>query len=132
QDFARSYDHNVRVAYSRPFGDHLGFRNIYSPRMVDDEYWVAESMSVASGTTAVEREFLYFKHARRPWTNQAELNGSFVFGVPHNVLVGWEHQDYHSRTTRSDNANIIAAPIDLYNPVETHQPWADFTVSRYD
>lgn len=132
QDFALSYDHNVRVAYTRPFGDRFGFRNVYAPRFFDDEYWVAESMSVAAGTTDVSRTFLYFKHERRPWTNLAELNGSVTLGVPHNLLVGWDFQDYHSRTTRSENANITTAPIDLYNPVETHQTWTDFSVSRYD
>jgi iron complex outermembrane recepter protein len=132
QDFALSYDHNIRVSYTRPFGNNLGFRNVYAPRFYDDEYWVAESMSIASGTTDVNRTFLYFKHKRRPWTNQAELNGSVRLGVPHNFLVGWDFQDYHSRTTRSNNANITTTRINLYDPVETHQTWTDFTISRYD
>lgn len=132
QDFALSYDHNIRVSYTRPLGNNFGIRNIYSPRIFDDEYWVAESMSVVSGTTDVNRTFLYFKHKRRPWTNQAELNGSINFGVPHKFLIGWDHQDYHSRTTRSNAANITTTRINLYDPVETHQTWNDFTISRYD
>jgi iron complex outermembrane receptor protein len=132
QDFALSHDHNIRLAYSRPFGDKIGFRNVYSPRFFDDEYWVAESMSLIAGTSDIRRTFLYFKHKRRPWTNLAEVNGSVTFGVPHNFLIGWDHQDYHSRTTRSNNANITTTPINLYNPVETHQTWTDFTISRYD
>jgi iron complex outermembrane receptor protein len=132
QDFALSHDHNIRVSYTRPVGNNLGFRNVYAPRFYDDEYWVAESMSVANGTTDVNRTFLYFKHKRRPWTNQAEVNGSVRLGVPHNFLVGWDFQDYHSRTTRSNNANITTTRINLYDPVETHPTWTDFTVSRFD
>jgi iron complex outermembrane receptor protein len=88
QDFALSYDHNIRLSYTRQFGNNLGLRNLYSPRVYDDEYWV--------------------------------------------VLGGWDHQDYHSRTTRSNNANITTTRVNLYNPVETHVPWTDFTISRYD
>jgi TonB-dependent siderophore receptor len=132
QDFALSYDHNILATYTRTLGDSFGFRNVFSPRPVDDEYWVAESMSVAAGSTDVTRTFLYFKHQRRPWTNQAEVNGRVQFLVPHNFLAGWEHQDYHTRTTRSNAANITTTPIDLFDPVETHQTHTDFTISRYD
>jgi iron complex outermembrane receptor protein len=57
QDFALSEDHNIRVSYTRPIGRHLGFRNVFAPRIFDDEYWVAESMSVPTGSTLISRTF---------------------------------------------------------------------------
>jgi iron complex outermembrane recepter protein len=132
QDFALSYDQNIQVKYTRQLGNHLGFQNVYAPRIYDDEYWVAETFAVPLNSPNVNRTFLYFKHKRRPWTNLAEFTGDFRLGVRHRFLAGWDHQDYHSRTTRSNNANITTTPINLFDPVETHQTWTDFSVSRYD
>jgi iron complex outermembrane receptor protein len=132
QDFALSYDQNIMLRYSRQLGDHIGFQNVYSPRVYDDEYWIAETFAVPLNSTNVNRTFLYFKHQRRPWTNISEVTGDFRLGVRHRFLAGWDHQDYHSRTTRSNNANLVTTPINLFNPVETHTTWTDFTVSRYD
>jgi iron complex outermembrane receptor protein len=132
QDFALSYEHNVRLDYSRTLGDHATFRNVYAPTATDDEYWVAETFNVPLGSNDVTRTFLYFKHRQRPWTNLAEFSGRFTLGVRHNVLAGWDHQDYQRRTTRSANANITTTRINLFDPVETHQTWTDFTISRYD
>jgi iron complex outermembrane recepter protein len=132
QDFALSTEHNIRASYSRQFGNNLGFRNIYSPNLTDDEYWVAETLSVPVGSTDVSRTFLYFKHRQRPWTNQAEFSGRFRLGIAHNILGGWDHQTYIRRTTRSNAANITTTRINLFDPVETHQTHTDFTISRYD
>ena len=132
QDFALSTEHNIRAAYSRQLGNNFGFRNVLSPTMTDDEYWIAETLSVPAGSTDVTRTFLYFKHKRRPWTNLAEVTGRFRLGVTHNILGGWDHQDYDSRTTRSNAANITTTRINLFDPVETHQTHTDFTISRYD
>jgi iron complex outermembrane receptor protein len=68
----------------------------------------------------VNRGFLYFKHHRRPWTNQAELSGQAKLGVDHGFLVGWDYQDYSNATDRRAAANFNTTPMDLYNPVETH------------
>ena len=132
QDFALSTDQNILVDYTRQFSDHIGFRNVYAPRIFDDEYWVAETLSVPVASTDVSRTFLYFKHKRRPWTNQADFTSTFNLGLRHNLLVGWDHQSYHSRTTRSNNANITTTRMNVFDPVETHQTWTDFTISRYD
>jgi iron complex outermembrane recepter protein len=132
QDFALSTDQNILLTYTRQMGNNVGFRNVYSPRIYDDEYWVAETLSVPLGSSDVNRTFLYFKHKRRPWTNYAEFTGHFNLGLGHNFLAGWDHQDYHSRTTRSNAANITTTRINLFNPVETHQTHTDFTISRYD
>jgi outer membrane receptor protein involved in Fe transport len=52
--------------------------------------------------------------------------------VQHDLLAGWEHQNYRTRTTRSNAASVETTPIDLYEPSETHVPHTDFSVSRYD
>jgi len=132
QDFALSTDHNILVDYTRQFTDRIGFRNVYAPRVFDDEYWIAETLAVPVGSSNVNRTFLYFKHKRRPWTNQADFTSTFDLGLRHNILAGWDHQSYHSRTTRSNNANITTTPLNVFDPVETHQTWTDFSISRYD
>jgi iron complex outermembrane receptor protein len=131
QDFSLATDQNIRVMYSRTLGNAFVARNVTAGRVYDDDYWVAESLGVVA-PSAVTRTFLYFKHKRRPWQNQAEVTGHFQLGVRHDLLAGWDRQDYSSRTTRSANANITTTPIDLYNPVETHPTHTDFTISRYD
>ena len=41
-DFAESYDHNLQVAYARQLNDSWGFRNTFSYRPVNDDYFLAE------------------------------------------------------------------------------------------
>jgi iron complex outermembrane receptor protein len=131
QDFALSYDHNLRSSYGHTFGNGFGVRNISGYRVYDDEYWITETLRVIYPST-VTRQFLYFKHERRPFTNQVEFSGPIRFGVNHDFLMGWDHQSYRSRTTRKDGASTLTTPIDLYNPVETHVTRTDFTATRYD
>ena len=131
QDFALSYDHNIRVAYGHTFGNGFGVRNIAGYRVYDDEYWITETLRVTFPST-VNREFLYFKHKQRPFTNQVEFSGPVQLGVNHDLLVGWDHQTYQRRTTRVASASVLTTPIDLYNPVETHVARTDFPPSRYD
>lgn len=131
QDFALSYDHNIRAAYGHTFGNGFGVRNIAGYRVYDDEYWITETLRVTY-PSRVDREFLYFKHQRRPFTNQVELSGPVRLGVNHDLLVGWDHQSYRSRTTRMAGASTATTPIDLYNPIETHVARTDFTPTRYD
>lgn len=131
QDFALSVDHNVRASYGHTFGNGFGVRNIAGYRVYDDEYWVTETLRVIYPST-VTREFLYFKHERRPFTNQVELSGPLRFVVNHDFLVGWDHQSYRSRTTRKADASTPTTPIDLYHPVETHVTRTDFTTTRLD
>ena len=131
QDFAISDDHNLRASYGHTFANGLGVRNISGYRVFDDEYWVAETLRVTFPST-VNREFLYFKHKRRPFVNQVEFSGPVRFGVNHDLLMGWDHQTYNSRTTRAAGASVATTPIDLYNPIETHPTRTDFTETRYD
>ena len=74
QDFALSYDHNVRTSYGHTFGNGMGVRNITGYRVYDDEYWITETLRVTYPST-VNRTFLYFKHEQRPFTNQLEFSG---------------------------------------------------------
>ena len=94
-------------------------------------YWVAESLRTTYPST-VNRTFLYFKHKRRPWENQSEFTGLFKAGVSHDLLAGWDYQDYSTRTTRADAASVATTPIDLYNPVETTTLHPAFAPTRYD
>ena len=131
QDFALSHDHNIRSSYGHTFGSGLGVRNISGYRVYDDEYWITETLRVAYPST-VNRTFLYFKHERRPFTNQLEFSGPVKFGVNHDFLMGWDHQTYRSRTTRVDAASTPTTAIDLYNPIETHVTRTGFDPTRYD
>ena len=118
QDFGLGIENNTRVSYSHMFGP-LAFRNTVGHRRFDDHYWVTEFLDVTP-PSRVNRGFLYFKHHGRPWVNQAELVGRVKFGVDHDLLVGWDYQDYDSYTHRRGAANFNTTPMDLFNPVETH------------
>ncbi len=130
-DFALSYDQNIRSSYTHSFPNGFGVRNVFAGRMFDDEYWVAESLRTTYPST-VNRTFLYFKHKRRPWENQTEFTGLFKAGVSHDLLAGWDYQDYSTRTTRADAASVATTPIDLDNPVETTTLHPAFAPTRYD
>lgn len=130
-DFALSHDSNIRSSYTHSFRNGFGIRNNFGGRLFDDEYWVAETLAVTY-PSQVNRTFLYFKHKRRPWTNQLEFTGQVKTGVNHDVLVGWDFQDYSSRTTRATEASVPTTPIDLYNPVETSTLHPTFDPTRYD
>ncbi len=131
QDFALSQDHNFRGSYAHTFRNGIGVRNISAYRYITDEYWETETLRVVYPST-VTRQFLYFKHRRRPINNQVEVSGPVKFLVNHDFLGGWDHQTFPTRTTRVDSASVLTTPIDLYNPVETHVTRTEFPPSRYD
>jgi iron complex outermembrane receptor protein len=131
QDFALSYDHNVRTSYGHTFNSGMGVRNITGYRVYDDEYWITETLRATYPST-VNRTFLYFKHEQRPFINQLELSGPVRFVVNHDFLMGWDFENYGRRTTRVETASVAATPIDMYNPVETHITRTEFPPSRYD
>lgn len=130
QDFALSFDHNLQIAYTRTLTTTFGLRNTLSYRHVDDQYFSAELLWVTP-PSSVRREFLYFKHHRRPVTNVAELTGQFQLGVKHRVVFGWEGQRYYNFSHRSATASSVTTPIDLFNPVETHVN-RTFPITRID
>ena len=109
----------LRASYSHTFGRGLAFRNTFGYRYFDDEYWLAEFLDVTP-PSRVNRGFLYFKHHRRPWTNQAELSGQVKLGITNDFLIGYDYQDFSNYTHRRAAANFNTTPIDLYDPVETH------------
>jgi iron complex outermembrane receptor protein len=133
QDFGLGTDQNLRLSYSYIFGGALAFRNTVGYRRFDDEYWVTEFLDVTP-PSRVNRGFLYFKHNRRPWTNQAEFSGRAKLGVDHDFLVGWDYQDHGNFTHRRGAANFNTTPMDLYNPVESHvfRNLDDFAITRVD
>jgi iron complex outermembrane recepter protein len=122
-DGATSYDNSLQVAYARQINNSWGFRNTFSYRPVNDEYFLAEFLFVEDDETTVFREFLQFKHHRRPMTNLAEVTARIGEGVEQNLVFGWEGQHYtnHSNTV-GDIGVVEATSIDLFNPVETQGP----------
>ena len=122
QDEALSFDHNLQVAYARQFSDALGFRNTLSYRRLNDGYFIVEFLAIEEPSD-LYREFLQFKHHRRPVTNQAEVTMRFTRGVEQNVVAGWEVQRYYNHTDTIPGGGVAeAAYIDLFAPVETQQP----------
>lgn len=121
-DFAESYDHNLQIAFARQLSDAVGFRNTLSYRPVNDDYFLAEFL-VVEAPTSVYREFLQFKHHRRPLTNLAEITARTIRGIEQNFVFGWEGQHYRNRSDTTPGGGVVeAAPIDLLNPVETQGP----------
>jgi iron complex outermembrane recepter protein len=133
QDYGLGTDNNLRISYSQTFGQALAFRNTVGYRHFEDEYWLAEFLDVTP-PSRVNRGFLYFKHHRRPWMNQAEFTGQRRLGLDHNFLAGWDYQDYPGFTDRRAAANFNTTPMDLYDPVETHveRNLGDSPVTRID
>jgi len=122
-DFATSYDNSVQVAYARQINNSWGVRNTLSYRPVNDDYFLAEFMFVEDDETTVYREFLQFKHYRRPLINLAEVTGRLQGAGEHNLVLGWEGEHYTNHTnTVGDIGVVFAEPIDLFNPVETQGP----------
>jgi iron complex outermembrane recepter protein len=132
QDFALSQDYNGRIYYTHLFSDRLQLRNTLSYRYFNDEYFSAETLSVEPPSlNLVSRQFLYFKHHRRPVFNQAEASWRFSTGFQHQLIGGWEYQRFFNFSNRSAAASTATTPIDLFNPVETHVD-RDFPLSRID
>ncbi|HKX32652.1 MAG TPA: TonB-dependent receptor [Blastocatellia bacterium] len=132
QDFALSEDYNGRIYYTHLFSDRLQFRDTLSYRYFEDEYFSAETLSVTPpNLNLVNRQFLYFKHHRRPVFNQAEASWRFKTGFQHQLIGGWEYQRFFNFSDRSAAASTATRPIDLFKPVETHVD-RDFPLSRID
>jgi iron complex outermembrane recepter protein len=120
-DFAESYDNNLQIVYARQLNDAWGFRNTLSYRPVNDDYFLAEFL-VVEPPSSVYREYLQFKHFRRPLTNLAEATAHIGGRFEQNLVMGWEGQHYTSRSNTIPGGGVAEAePIDLYNPIETQQ-----------
>ena len=101
------------VDYTRPFGNHLGV-----PQCLRAAHL---RRRVLGGRNAERAGRLDGHHPHVPLL-QAQAAAvdepgrvqrvRSISGVPHNFLVGWDHQDYHGRTTRSNAANITTTPIE--------------------
>jgi iron complex outermembrane receptor protein len=121
QDDATSYDNNLQIAFARQLTGSLGFRNTLSYRHLNDEYFIAEFL-VVEPPSDVYREFLQFKHHRRPLTNQAEFTMRFTRGIEQNLVAGWEGQRYYNHTDTIAGGGVAEAEyIDLFDPIETQQ-----------
>ncbi len=121
QDQATSYDNNFQITYARQFNNSIGFRNTLSYRHLNDEYFIMEYLFVEQGSD-VYREFLQFKHHRRPLTNIAEFTAHVTRGLEQNIVAGWEGQRYKNHSDTIAGGGVAEAEyIDLFNPVETQE-----------
>jgi len=127
QDDATSVDNNLQVVFARQLTGSWGIRNTLSYRHFDDEYFLSEGVTFDPPSTIL-RDYLYFKHHRRPLTNLAEITGTVHKGIDQNLLAGWEGQRYHNYTTLPENDFFSAEPIDAFDPVETQGP-SDLTIA---
>jgi iron complex outermembrane recepter protein len=133
QDFARLHDSRTQVLWNATLSDRLQFRNSFFYLWSNDQYFTAESLTYQPALNQVNRQFLYFKHHRRPVLNQADLTGAFdVLGMPHQFLVGYEYQDFYNFTNRSERRSVATTPVSLATFAETHVPVPDFPLSRVD
>ena len=81
----------------------------------------------------MDRQYLYFKHNRRPVLNQTDVTGSFrLWGMRHTFVTGHEYQDFYNFTTRSASRSVNATPINLATFAETQPSLTGFPVSRMD
>jgi len=119
QDEALSFDNNLQVAYARQLSDSVGFRNTLSYRRLNDGYFIVEYLALEAPRD-VYREFLQFKHHRRPVTNQSEFTMRFTRGIEQNLVAGYEFQRYYNHTDTIPGGGVAEAEyIDLFDPVET-------------
>jgi len=120
-DYAEIHDHNLQATYARQLSGSWGFRNTFSYRPVNDDYFLAEFL-VVEPPSAVYREYLQFTHFRRPMTNLAEFTSHVAGRTEHNLVFGWEGQHYTNRTNTIPDGGVAEAEyVDLYQPVETQQ-----------
>lgn len=121
QDFGEIRDSTNQVFYNWTIAPNWEFRNTFSYRWTNDRYLVSEELGFRAPDT-ITRNFLYFKHHRRPKFNQVDLTGRFDTGnVTHRVLGGWEYQDFYNFTERN-SAFFTTAPINLFTFQQNFTP----------
>ena len=107
-DNATSYDNNIQVAYATQLNSSWGFRNTFSYRPVNDDYFLAEFLFVEDDNTTVFREYLQFTHHRRPMTNLAEVTGQNRGGSRIWSSAG---RDSTTRTTATPSVTSGPSPL---------------------
>lgn len=133
QDFASNRDSQTNALFLYSLPHNFQLRHSFLYRRMNDEYFTTESLTYQPALNQVGRQFLYFKHHRRPILNQADVTGSFRFlGLHHTVLAGHEYQDYYNFTNRSASRSVATTAISLASYAETHIPVPDFPISRVD
>jgi len=133
QDFGLVHDSQTHVLFSSNVTAAFEFRNSFFHRRTDDQYYSAETLTFRPATFDVARQFLYFKHHRRPVQNQADVVGRFTLaGMRHTILAGHEYQDYYNFTHRSSSRSVNIPPLSLRTLQETYVPVPDFPLSRID
>lgn len=133
QDFGLVHDSQTHVMLSSNVTSSFEFRDSFFFRRTNDQYYSAETLTFRPATFDVARQFLYFKHHRRPILNQADVVGRFsLLGMRHTLLAGHEYQDFYNFTHRSASRSVDIPPISLQTLTETYIPVGDFPLSRID
>lgn len=121
QDRATSIDQHLQFTVEHQLTAAWSFANTTAYRHFDDEYFLSEGLTFEPPDTIL-RDYLYFKHHRRPLSNTAELTGRLTKGRPQQIVFGWEGERYHNYTTLPAEDFFSAAPINAFAPVETQGP----------
>jgi outer membrane receptor protein involved in Fe transport len=133
QDFGLVHDSQTHVLFNFNITPNWEFRNGFFYRYTNDQYYSAETLTFNPILNQVNRQFLYFKHHRRPILNQTDVLGHFtLFGMKHTVVGGYEYQDFYNFTDRAASRSVNIPPIPLATLVDTYQPVPDFPISRRD
>jgi len=133
QDFGLVHDSQTHVLYNANISSAFELRNGFFYRYSNDQYYSAETLTYRPALQQVDRQFLYFKHHRRPVLNQADLVGRVtLFGMKHSFVAGHEYQDFYNFTHRSASRSVNIPPISLSNFEDRYIPVPDFPLSRID
>ncbi len=133
QDFGLVKDSQTHVLYNANLTNGWELRNSFFYRYTNDQYYSAETLTFRPALNQVDRQFLYFKHHRRPVLNQADVVGQFrQWGMKHTFLAGYEYQDFYNFTHRSASRSVSIPPIPLATLLETYTPVSGFPISRVD
>ncbi len=133
QDFGLVHDSQTHALLNVNLSPNWELRNGFFYRFTNDEYYSAEFLTFAPALRQVNREFLYFKHHRRPVLNQSDVLGRFtLFGMKHTLVAGYEYQDFYNFTDRSASRSVAIPPIVLADPVDRYTPVSSFPRSRRD
>jgi iron complex outermembrane recepter protein len=131
QDFELGTDALTQTRLNVNLSERWQLRDSFALRIFDDQYYTAESLSYDAAASEVDRQFLYFKHHRRPKQNMADVLGRFHFaGMDHIFVAGYEYEDYYNYTDESDASDGFAPPMNVFTLKETYVPVSSFPISQ--
>lgn len=129
-DRALTRDHFTQVYYNRPLGERVDIRNVFSFRNFKDDYLSAETIGWVR-PSQLNRTFFFFDRERTTTLNQVELTARLNTGaMGHTLLAGYEYQRFAQSDANGQLTGAAAAPIDLFNPIETEPAGRPNAITR--